>query len=100
MTRAEFKQLFDAHFEAVRNYIWYRSGNPELASDVAQEAFLKLWEKRPYVRKAKLKSLVFKMAGDIFVSHSADPHTLFKIQLLIRSHNQTKMLAAVSKRIK
>ncbi len=60
--------MFDAHFEAVRNYIWYRSGNPELASDVAQEAFLKLWEKRPYTHKTKLKSLVFKMAGDIFVS--------------------------------
>jgi RNA polymerase sigma-70 factor (family 1) len=69
LTRAEFKELFDSHFDAVRNYIWYRSGNPELASDVAQEAFLKLWEKRPYADKTRLKSLLFKMAGDIFISH-------------------------------
>ncbi len=68
MTGTEFKQLFEAHFDAVRNYIWYRSGNPELASDVAQEAFLKLWEKRPYADKTKLKGLIFKMAGDIFIS--------------------------------
>jgi RNA polymerase sigma-70 factor (ECF subfamily) len=68
LTGAEFKQLFDNHFDAVRNYIWYRSGNPELASDVAQEAFLKLWEKRPYADKTKLKGLLFKMAGDIFIS--------------------------------
>ena len=68
MTGPEFKQLFDKHFDAVRNYIWYRSGNPELASDVAQETFLKLWEKRPYSDKTKLKGLLFKMAGDIFVS--------------------------------
>ncbi len=60
--------MFDKHFDAVRNYIWYRSGNPELASDVAQETFLKLWEKRPYSDKTKLKGLLFKMAGDIFVS--------------------------------
>lgn len=72
--------MFDAHFEAVRNYIWYRSGNPELASDVAQEAFLKLWEKRPYARKAKLKSLVFKMAGDIFVSHYRKQTTELKFR--------------------
>ncbi|HFB61516.1 MAG TPA: sigma-70 family RNA polymerase sigma factor [Bacteroidetes bacterium] len=69
MTRAEFKQLFDQYFDAVRNYIWYRSGNPELASDVAQEAFLKLWEKRPYADKTHLKGLLFKMAGDIFISN-------------------------------
>jgi len=69
LTRTEFKQLFDAHFEAVRNYIWYRSGNTELASDVAQEAFLKLWEKRPYADISQLKGLLFKIAGDIFVSH-------------------------------
>ncbi len=68
MTGPEFKQLFDKHFDAVRNYIWYRSGNSELASDVAQETFLKLWEKRPYSDKTKLKGLLFKMAGDIFVS--------------------------------
>ncbi|HDO06763.1 MAG TPA: sigma-70 family RNA polymerase sigma factor [Bacteroidetes bacterium] len=68
MTGTEFKYLFDNHFDAVRNYIWYRSGNPELASDVAQETFLKLWEKRPYANKTKLKGLLFKMAGDIFIS--------------------------------
>ena len=68
MTGAEFKQLFDTHFDAVRNYIWYRSGNPELASDVAQEVFLKLWEKRPYADNTKLRGLLFKMAGDIFIS--------------------------------
>ncbi|GMT44172.1 MAG: DNA-directed RNA polymerase sigma-70 factor [bacterium] len=68
MTDTEFKHLFDNHFNAVRNYIWYRSGNPELASDVAQETFLKLWEKRPYADKTKLKGLLFKMAGDIFIS--------------------------------
>jgi len=68
LTGTEFKHLFDNHFDAVRNYIWYRSGNPELASDVAQETFLKLWEKRPYADKTKLKGLLFKMAGDIFIS--------------------------------
>ncbi len=68
MTKSEFKSLFDNHFEAVRNYIWYRCGDMELASDIAQEAFLKLWEKQPERKNGNLKGLVFKMAGDLFVS--------------------------------
>ena len=68
MTKSEFKSLFDNHFEAVRNYIWYRSGDMELASDITQEAFLKLRETQPEVKNGNLKGLVFKIAGDLFVS--------------------------------
>ena len=84
MTGTEFKQLFETHFDAVRNYIWYRSGNPELASDVAQEAFLKLWEKRPYADKTKLRGLLFKMAGDIFISAYRKQTTELKFRMNIK----------------
>lgn len=69
MTQSEFKTLFDQHFDAVRNYIWYRSGDGELASDIAQEVFLKLWEKQNRIHNKNHKALLFKMAGDLFVNH-------------------------------
>jgi RNA polymerase sigma-70 factor (family 1) len=81
LTGAEFKQLFDEHFDAVRNYIWYRSGNPELASDIAQETFLKLWEKRPYADTTRLKGLLFKIAGDLFVSAYRKQTTELKFRM-------------------
>ena len=68
MTEKEFKQLFDAHFDEIRNYIWFRCGDGELASDIAQEAFIKLWEKRPYSDHTKLRGLLFKIASNSFVS--------------------------------
>ena len=57
------------HFAQVRNYVFYRSGNTDVATDIAQETFLKIWEKQKTVRPEKVKGLLFKIAGDLFVSH-------------------------------
>ncbi|RKD96104.1 RNA polymerase sigma factor [Marinifilum flexuosum] len=68
MTQEEFKILFDKHFDSIRNYIYYRSGDEELATDIAQESFMKVWEKNlPYEEKPN-KSLLYKIASDIFIS--------------------------------
>lgn len=68
MTAQEFKRLFDAHFDAIRRYVYYRSGNRELATDVAQEAFMKLWEKQLAYHPRENLALIYKIASDLFVS--------------------------------
>jgi RNA polymerase sigma factor (sigma-70 family) len=70
LTREEFKNTFDSHFESIRNYIYYRSGDKELANDVAQETFLRYWEKLSGKDdgSGNVKGLLYKIAGDIFIS--------------------------------
>ncbi len=68
MTREEFKSLFDTYFNDVRKYIFYRSGNEELATDIAQDTFMRIWEKQFVVDKKTIKSLLFKIANDFFIS--------------------------------
>ncbi|MEI8113021.1 MAG: sigma-70 family RNA polymerase sigma factor [Bacteroidia bacterium] len=69
MKKEEFKALFDAHFEDVRRYVLYRSGNDEIATDIAQDTFLRLWEKQITVDPKKVKGLLFKIAGDLYITH-------------------------------
>ena len=69
MTQEEFKIIFDTYFDIVRNYIYYRSGDTELATDIAQETFMKIWEKQLYAESQKMKGLLFKISNDIFISN-------------------------------
>ncbi len=68
LTQKEFKLLFDQYFDAVRNYVFYRCGDEEVANDVAQEVFMRIWEKQLFPEIKKEKALLFKIAGDIFIS--------------------------------
>lgn len=68
MTQEEFKLLFDRYFDSIRNYIYYRSRDEELATDIAQESFMKLWEKNVNFDEKPLRSLLYKIANDLFIS--------------------------------
>lgn len=68
MTKEEFKTIFDSYFDSVRSYLFYRGANKEQASDLAQDVFLRLWEKQIVVDSKTVIGLLYKMAGDMFIS--------------------------------
>jgi len=68
LTSQEFKLLFDQNFDAIRNYIYYRSGDADLSTDIVQDVFMRLWEKQIEYRKKENVGLLYKMANDEFVS--------------------------------
>jgi RNA polymerase sigma-70 factor (ECF subfamily) len=80
LTREQFKSLFDNHFDSVRNYIYYRSGDAELATDVAQDTFLRIWEKQPSDQH-NITGLLFKIASDQFISQYRRQKVLSKFKL-------------------
>ena len=69
MTKSDFKTCFDEFFDAIRNCIAYRCGDSELASDIAQEVFMKVWEKGVAFDLNKVKGLLYKIAHDLWVDN-------------------------------
>ncbi len=61
-----FRKLFDDYYESVRNYLYYLSGDMELSEDLAQDVFLKLWEKKPKLEEKTIKPLLFTIARNLY----------------------------------
>ncbi|MDQ1772232.1 sigma-70 family RNA polymerase sigma factor [Labilibaculum sp. A4] len=97
MTQEEFKLLFDNHFDSIRNYIYYRSRDEELATDIAQDSFMKLWEKNLDFDEKPLRSLLYKIAGDLFISkyrrEKVAQKYLVKLEPAIDNHSPEDQLA-------
>ena len=69
LTKEEFRHIFDQHGQSIRNYVYYRSGNTAVADDITQETFIKIWEKNFLYEPQKIKALLYKIAGGLFLDY-------------------------------
>ncbi|MDL2247320.1 RNA polymerase sigma-70 factor [Bacteroides sp. OttesenSCG-928-J23] len=69
LTKVEFKQLFNTYFDTIRSFIFYRCGDTDAASDMAQDVFMKIWEKREQLDSLLIKPLLYKIANDVVISN-------------------------------
>lgn len=69
MTKEQFRILFDRYFDVIRRYLYYRSGDEALSTDLAQDTFMRIWEKKMMLSPDRDAALLYKIAGDLFVSH-------------------------------
>jgi RNA polymerase sigma-70 factor (ECF subfamily) len=64
-----FRKLFDEHYKAIRNFIYYLSGDLSLADDLTQDVFLLAWEERDKVKDETAKSYLFTIAKNNYFKH-------------------------------
>jgi RNA polymerase sigma-70 factor (ECF subfamily) len=66
--QTDFDQIFNSWYEPIRNFIYYKSGNMELSEDIAQDTFLRIWERRNDIRKETVRQLLYTTANRLFVN--------------------------------
>ncbi|MEH0158030.1 RNA polymerase sigma-70 factor [Limibacter armeniacum] len=64
-----FKQLFDQYYESIRNFAYYKVGDIDVAEDLTQEAFIKVWEKREDIKQETVKTLLYTITGNLAINH-------------------------------
>ncbi len=62
MTTAEYNLCVDSHADGVYRFILKSLGDVEMARDVVQESFARMWEHRKDVNSEKAKSYLFTTA--------------------------------------
>lgn len=60
-----FVELFTQMYQPVKNYVYYKVGDIQVAEDVAQETFIKIWEKRNKIRQNTVRSLLYTIASNL-----------------------------------
>ncbi len=69
MKASEFKNIYDLYFDPIRKFIFYKSGSQDLANDIAQSTFMKIWTLKIDVKQNNIKNLLYKMANNKFIDH-------------------------------
>lgn len=92
LNKEEFRNIYNKYGKAIRSYLYYRSGNEEIANDLTQDTFIKLWEGNYQYHPKKTKALLYKIAGGLFLDYlrktksEADYIEDFKLKLKASSN--------------
>ncbi len=69
LSQAEFRNLFEELFPSIRNFLYYKVSDADVAEDLAQDTFVKIWENRSRIDKKTLKSYTYTIAGNLAINH-------------------------------
>jgi RNA polymerase sigma factor (sigma-70 family) len=75
-----FASLHRSHAAPLRNFLFYKTGSLEKASDFTQDAFMKLWVNCSKVVFDKAKSYLYTIANRIFLDHYDHQKVVLKFE--------------------
>ncbi|MCW4469688.1 RNA polymerase sigma factor [Flavobacterium sp. MFBS3-15] len=71
-----FSAFFKAQAQALRNFLYFRFGDKDLAEDITQDAFIKLWQNCADVKYPK--SFLYTVAKNAALNHTVYQKVVFK----------------------
>lgn len=86
--REAFGELVERHKDGLMNYLTRLCGKPEQAEDLAQEAFLRLYERGGrYQEEGKLRAYLYRIGTNLFRTHRRREQRWQRLGLLFFNSN-------------
>jgi len=73
-----FNEFYNTHIQSVSNFAYYKSGNTNTSLDLAQEAFIKIWENCAKIDFSKAKSYLFTVVNNLFLNKVKHKKVVFE----------------------
>ncbi len=73
-----FNRFFKEHAKGLRNFLLSKFGNQDLAEDIVQESFIKIWNNCKKIEVKKAKNYLFTVAVNMGVSDKRHEQVKFK----------------------
>ncbi|MEO9870529.1 RNA polymerase sigma factor [Ekhidna sp.] len=89
-TKNDLRVLYDEYFESIRGFLYYKCGDIDLAEDLVQETFIKVWNNRDDLKRETLKSFLYTIANNLLMNH-------FNHQKVVREHQKGSTMEISSK---
>lgn len=63
--KSGFIELFNEMYTPLKNYVYFKTGDIGMADDIAQDTFMKVWERKGEIRTETVKPLLYTIAGNL-----------------------------------
>ena len=84
-----YRSIFDQYYESIRSFAYYKTGDVDLADDIVQEVFLKLWTNRNDVKNDTIKSLLYTIASNTIKNHFKHQKVVYNFQKQDKTNEET-----------
>ena len=81
MTLEVFNSIFDEYYRPLKNFLYYKLADKDLAEDITQEVFIRAWDKRDTILVETVKSYLYKIANNLAINHFNSAKTRFELKL-------------------
>ncbi|TMM30388.1 RNA polymerase sigma factor [Polaribacter aestuariivivens] len=73
-----FNEFYASHIQSASNFAYYKSGDKNSSLDLAQEAFIKIWENCGKINFEKAKSYLFTVINNLFLNKVKHEKVVFE----------------------
>lgn len=97
-----YSKIFREYSPTLFNYLFYKCGDKNLAKDLTQEAFLKLWQNCQKVLLNSARGYVFKAANNMMINEFNHRKVKLKFQKIVpkSSTNESPVFLLEEKELK